>query len=126
MTTRASFSYSHPHSTQYASPIIREPSPASTVGSAHAEHREDLTSFSDSEEILSQEDFEKKWIDRIGTCRMREDEERACIDPVPERPDYEDDGMFALAYGSVERHCLLRPVIHLLQIQGHWRYTKKD
>jgi len=48
----------HPtrHHTEYAPPVLRAPSPASSIGTTYGE---DQTSFSDSE--LSQGSFEKKW-----------------------------------------------------------------
>jgi hypothetical protein len=46
----------------YAPPVLRAPSPASSVGTAH---HPDATSLSDSEETLSNDAFANKWEQKI-------------------------------------------------------------
>jgi len=71
------------HHTEYAPPVLRAPSPASSVGTAYAE---DQTSFSDSEHQLSQGAFEKKWEDQLELGKPREEEEVANKSPLITRP----------------------------------------
>jgi hypothetical protein len=71
------------HHTEYAPPVLRAPSPASSVGTAYAE---DQTSFSDSEHQLSQAAFEKKWEGRLELGKPRREEEIANISPLIPRP----------------------------------------
>lgn len=79
----ASRPYPHVHHTaHYASPIIREPSPASTVGSSHGNQFDDKTSVSDSEDVISDADFARKWAERIGINRMSDAETVANISPL--------------------------------------------
>ena len=60
------------HHTEYASPVLRAPSPASSVGTAYGA---DETSLSDSE--LSQTDFERKCKERLQLGEPRPEEGRA-------------------------------------------------
>ncbi|GLB38632.1 hypothetical protein LshimejAT787_0504970 [Lyophyllum shimeji] len=71
------------HHTEYAPPVLRAPSPASSIGTTYGE---DQTSFSDSEEQLSQSAFEKKWEERIGLGMSREEEIQANREPLLPRP----------------------------------------
>ncbi|KAF7298744.1 hypothetical protein MIND_00821900 [Mycena indigotica] len=68
---------------EYADPVIREPSPISSVGSIHGP---DQTSLSDSEGQLDQWAFERKWNDRLELGRATREEELANIDPLITRP----------------------------------------
>jgi hypothetical protein len=56
----------HVHSPTYAPPVLRAPSPASSLGTTYAP---DATSFSDTEAELSQAAFEKKWEDKLRLGR---------------------------------------------------------
>ncbi|KIM81027.1 hypothetical protein PILCRDRAFT_821864 [Piloderma croceum F 1598] len=56
----------HVHSPAYAPPVLRAPSPASSLGTTYAP---DATSFSDTEAELSQATFEKKWEDKLRLGR---------------------------------------------------------
>jgi len=56
----------HVHSPTYAPPVLRAPSPASSLGTTYAP---DATSFSDTEAELSQTAFEKKWEDKLRLGR---------------------------------------------------------
>lgn len=56
----------HVHSPTYAPPVLRAPSPASSLGTTYAP---DATSFSDSETELFQAAFEKKWEDKLRLGR---------------------------------------------------------
>jgi len=56
----------HIHSPTYAPPVLRAPSPASSLGTSYAP---DATSLSDSEAVLSHAAFEKKWEDRLRLGR---------------------------------------------------------
>ena len=67
------------HHTEYASPVLRAPSPASSIGTTYGE---DQTSFSDSEEQLSQGIFEKKWEERLLLGFVRVEEESANKNPL--------------------------------------------
>ncbi|KAG6848666.1 hypothetical protein H0H93_015037 [Arthromyces matolae] len=87
----------NPHHTEYATPVIRSASPASTIGTIYPE---DQTSFSDSEEAMSQSVFESKCIARIGLDIPRPEEMEADNDPIlPRHPP-----------GSVEEQHLFRSV----------------
>ncbi|KAJ7079739.1 hypothetical protein B0H15DRAFT_787747 [Mycena belliarum] len=74
---------SHPNNPEYADPVIRAPSPASSVGSVHAP---DQTASSDSESVLSQPAFERKWADRLDLRRATREEELADAEPLILRP----------------------------------------
>ena len=69
----------HTHLTEYADPVLRPPSPASSVGTAYPP---DQTSFSDSEFQLSGSAFDRKCLDRIGLHLPRQDERDAEKDPL--------------------------------------------
>jgi len=56
----------HIHSPSYAPPVLRPPSPASSIGTSYAP---DATSFSDTAAELSQYSFEKKWEDKLRLSR---------------------------------------------------------
>ncbi|KAF9262871.1 hypothetical protein L218DRAFT_928440 [Marasmius fiardii PR-910] len=72
------------HHVEYPQPLsVGPPSPATSVGSRHPD---DATSNSDSESILPQHLFERKWMDKIGLGRSREEELRANRDPLLTRP----------------------------------------
>jgi hypothetical protein len=66
---------------EYADPVIREPSPASSVGTVYGP---DQTASSDDE--LDQPTFERKWEDRLDLRRATRDEELADADPLFPRP----------------------------------------
>ncbi|KAJ7078681.1 hypothetical protein C8R44DRAFT_754845 [Mycena epipterygia] len=68
---------------EYADPVIREPSPASSVGSVYGP---DQTASSDSESLLDQPAFERKWEDRLDLRRATREEELADADPLFPRP----------------------------------------
>ncbi|KAJ7759222.1 hypothetical protein B0H16DRAFT_1313660 [Mycena metata] len=68
---------------EYADPVIREPSPASSIGSVYGP---DQTAFSDSESQIDQPGFERKWEDRLELRRATREEELADADPLLPRP----------------------------------------
>ncbi|KAJ7451662.1 hypothetical protein FB451DRAFT_1145627 [Mycena latifolia] len=68
---------------EYADPVIRAASPASSVGSVHVP---DQTASSDSESLLSQPAFERKWADRLDLRRATREEELADAEPLIMRP----------------------------------------
>jgi len=72
-----------PFDPEYASPVVRAPSPASSVGSTF---KPDLTSLSDSEDQLSQEAFERKWEERLQLGQPTMEELLANEDPLLPRP----------------------------------------
>ncbi|KAF7364886.1 hypothetical protein MVEN_00359100 [Mycena venus] len=72
---------SRPQNPEYADPVIREPSPASSVGTQYGPDR---TSLSDDE--LDQFAFERKWEDRLDLRRATKEEELADADPLFPRP----------------------------------------
>ncbi|EGN98575.1 hypothetical protein SERLA73DRAFT_110133 [Serpula lacrymans var. lacrymans S7.3] len=65
----------------YASPVIRAPSPASSVGTAYGP---DETSLSDME--LSQDAFEKKCLEALKLDWQKEEEIRADRTPLIQKP----------------------------------------
>ena len=67
----------HAHVTEYADPVLRPASPASSLGT---EYGPDQTSFSDSE--LSGTTFEKKCLERLELDQPREEELDANKDPL--------------------------------------------
>lgn len=69
----------HGHHTDYAEPVLRAPSPASSVGTSYGA---DQTSYSDSEFQLSQPAFERKCYELIGLSLPRKEELRADRDPL--------------------------------------------
>ncbi|KAJ7758086.1 hypothetical protein DFH07DRAFT_454590 [Mycena maculata] len=70
---------------EYADPLIREPSPASSVGSVYGP---DQTASSDSESVLDQPAFERKWEERLDLRRPTREEERADHEPLVLRPSF--------------------------------------
>jgi len=72
---------SRPQNPEYADPVIREPSPASSVGTVYGP---DQTASSDDE--LDQLAFERKWEDRLDLRRATREEELADADPLFPRP----------------------------------------
>jgi len=71
------------HHTEYAPPVLRAPSPASSIGTTYGE---DQTSFSDCEDQLSQPAFERKWEERIGLGAPQKEEIEANQEPLLARP----------------------------------------
>lgn len=69
----------HIHYTAYADPVIRPASPASSVGTAYGP---DQTAFSDLEEQIPQQPFERKWEALIGLHHPRKEELVADRDPL--------------------------------------------
>jgi len=96
----------HPN-LEYAPPVIRAPSPASTIGTVYGE---DQTSFSDSEGVLIQHAFEAKWLDRLGLDLPRPEEELAEKDPLivrlPAGSDEEKSGCVVCTFCI---HAVLTP-----------------
>ena len=73
---------SNVHITEYAPPVLRAPSPASSVGTVYGE---DQTSFSDLE--LSDDALAKKYEDLLDLRKPRKEEEEANQTPLLERPE---------------------------------------
>ncbi|KAG6917072.1 hypothetical protein DXG01_004044 [Tephrocybe rancida] len=73
----------NPHHTEYAPPVLRAPSPASSIGTVYDK---DQTSFSDSEDTLTQPDFERKWEERLALNVPRPEEHFADQEPLLQRP----------------------------------------
>ena len=69
----------HNHHTGYADPVLRPPSPASSIGTSYGA---DQTSWSDSEFQLSQPAFERKCDEVIGLHLPRKEELQADQDPL--------------------------------------------
>lgn len=69
----------HTHHSEYADPVMRVPSPASSVGTSYGA---DQTSYSDSEFQLSKEAFARKCNERIGLHLPRKEEFQADQDPL--------------------------------------------
>jgi len=67
------------HASEYASPIVRSPSPASSVGTSYGP---DQTSFSDSESEISPAAFEQKCQERIGLGLPTPEEVEASKSPL--------------------------------------------
>ncbi|KAG6889567.1 hypothetical protein C0992_004736 [Termitomyces sp. T32_za158] len=67
------------HHTEYAPPVLRAPSPASSIGTVYGEDR---TSYSDCEEQISQSLFEAKWEERLALHLPRLEEVLADQDPL--------------------------------------------
>lgn len=77
------------HHIEYPPPLsVGPPSPATSVGSRHPD---DTTSNSDSESVLSQPLFERKWADKIGLGHPREEELRANREPLLVRPPQDSE-----------------------------------
>jgi len=64
---------------EYAPPVLRAPSPASSVGTAYGP---DQTALSDTEAELFQAAFESKWTDRLGLGVSGQQEDKANADPL--------------------------------------------
>jgi len=82
------------HHTDYAHPVLRAPSPASSVGTAYGA---DQTAYSDSENQMGQAAFEKKWEERLELGRARKEEDIANQGPLlypPPKSDAEEQGEF--------------------------------
>ncbi|KAF7348287.1 hypothetical protein MSAN_01782400 [Mycena sanguinolenta] len=77
---------SRPQNPEYADPVIREPSPASSVGTVYGL---DQTTLSDDE--LDQWAFERKWEEKLGLRRITKEEEMAERDPLLPRPSTATD-----------------------------------
>ncbi|RDB21601.1 hypothetical protein Hypma_011204 [Hypsizygus marmoreus] len=86
----------------YASPVVRAPSPASTIGTVYGE---DETSFSDSEQALDHYAFAAKCTERIGLGLPRREEQLANMDPLLTR----------LPNGSPEERLLYEQVVASLR-----------
>jgi hypothetical protein len=67
----------HTHITEYADPVLRPASPASSLGSTHTP---DQTSLSDSE--LSDSAFEKKCLEQLALDQPTPEEIRADREPL--------------------------------------------
>jgi hypothetical protein len=67
----------HIHITEYADPVLRPASPASSLGTAYGP---DETSLSDSE--LPSTSFEKKCLERLELDLPRKDEQESERDPL--------------------------------------------
>ncbi|KAH0585926.1 hypothetical protein J132_00584 [Termitomyces sp. J132] len=71
------------HHAEYAPPVLRAPSPASSIGTVYDE---DQTASSDREEQISQSSFEAKWEERLALHIPRPEELLADQDPLLPRP----------------------------------------
>jgi hypothetical protein len=71
----------HPphHITDYASPVLRAASPASSVGTLY---EPDQTALSDTEPEMSQHAFELKWQERLGLGLPTKEEVQAMDSPL--------------------------------------------
>lgn len=77
----------HPYQNpEYAPPVLRIPSPTSSVGTTYGP---DQTSFSDTE--LSQPAFENKWLAKLNLNKPRKEEEEADEDPLILRPKSKEE-----------------------------------
>ena len=88
MATTSGFTGTHhPHGhTEYAPPVLRASSPASSVGTSYGQ---DQTDLSDTE--LSQAEFEAKWEERLQLRMPMREEIAAEVDPLVPRPSNEVD-----------------------------------
>jgi hypothetical protein len=73
-----------PHPTEYAPPVLRAASPASSVGTAYGA---DQTALSDTEEMLPQHAFERKWEERLGLGMPRPEELKTLESPLLPPPN---------------------------------------
>ncbi|KAK7028831.1 hypothetical protein VNI00_014844 [Paramarasmius palmivorus] len=72
------------HHMEYPPPVsLGPPSPASSVGSKHPD---DTTSLSDSEDVLNDEEFSRKWEEKIGIHKPRPEEEAGDREPLLIKP----------------------------------------
>lgn len=88
---------SNHHVTDYDSPVLRPPSPASSIGTTYPQ---DQTSFSDSD-ILTEAEFQRKWENKIGLGHPTKEED-AAEEPVllgewPVASSAEERGTYCLA-----------------------------
>lgn len=79
----------HQLHSEYASPVVRVPSPASSLGTTYGR---DQTSFSDSELNVGQQAFERKWENKIGLRDPRPEEAELDQGPLLFRPIPGSDG----------------------------------
>ncbi|KAG5645984.1 hypothetical protein DXG03_004585 [Asterophora parasitica] len=93
----------NPHHTEYAPPVLRAPSPASSIGTVYGE---DQTAFSDCEDELSQYDFERKVEERIALNVPRFEELQANHEPLLARP----------TPGSIEERYLYERIMTSLRL----------
>lgn len=85
----SSHHFTHPyHHPEYAPPVLRAPSPASSVGTTYGP---DQTSFSDSEHQISQVAFERKWLAKLNLDKPRKEEEEANENPLLPRTENKDE-----------------------------------
>ena len=86
-TIMSSHQLPHPYQNpEYAPPVLRVPSPTSSVGTTYGP---DQTSFSDTE--LSQPAFENKWLAKLNLNKPRKEEEEADEDPLILRPKSKEE-----------------------------------
>ncbi|KAF9445383.1 hypothetical protein P691DRAFT_611101, partial [Macrolepiota fuliginosa MF-IS2] len=77
------------HHPEYAPPVLRAPSPASSVGTTYGP---DQTSLSDSEHQISQVAFERKWLAKLDLDKPRKEEEEANESPlIPRTKNKEEE-----------------------------------
>jgi len=83
------------HHPEYAPPVLRVPSPASSIGTTYAPDR---TSFSDCEFSLGQPAFERKWENKIGLRDSRPEEQALedgpLLGPLPMATSHEERMLF--------------------------------
>ena len=88
----------HPYQNpEYAPPVLRAPSPTSSVGTTYGP---DQTSFSDTEQQLSQPAFENKWLAKLDLDKPRKEEEDANQSPLLSKPRSreEETGEYILSF----------------------------
>jgi len=79
----------HPYQNpEYAPPVLRAPSPTSSVGTSYGP---DQTSFSDTEQQLSQAAFESKWLAKLDLDKPRKEEEDANQSPLLSKPKSKEE-----------------------------------
>lgn len=104
----SSHHFVHPyHHPEYAPPVLRAPSPASSVGTTYGP---DQTSYSDSEHQISQVAFEKKWLAKLDLDKPRKEEEEANESPLIPRTENKDEENGALPGSLRERTKILTNV----------------
>ncbi|KAF5360595.1 hypothetical protein D9756_005041 [Leucocoprinus leucothites] len=100
----SSHHFPHPYQNpEYAPPVLRAPSPASSVGTTYGP---DQTSFSDSEQQLSQPAFEKKWLAKLELDKPRKEEEEANESPLIPRAESKE-----------EEHAMVERIIKNLRVK---------
>lgn len=93
----SSHHFPHPyHNPEYAPPVLRAPSPASSVGTTYGE---DETSHSDAE--LDQDAFAQKWLTKLDLDKPRKEEEEANESPLIPRSGNKDEENGAYVVVSV-------------------------